>query len=97
MIRNNNSTYQPTCLTASHPYCVWRKTTAPTLPPKSTNKITMKLKRENNISHHSVYKVTKSIPPSVCENLTPNNRKNICITFRACIRTCRQRRNTRDR
>ena len=97
MIRNNNSTYQPTCLTASHPYCVWRKTTAPTLPPKSTNKITMKLKRgKYNISHHSVYKVTKPIRPSVRENLPPNQ-KNICVTFRACSLTCRQRRNTRDR
>ena len=36
---------EPTCLTASHPYWVWRKTTAPTLPPKRTNKITMKLGR----------------------------------------------------
>ena len=77
MIRNNNSTYQPTCLTASHPYCVWRKTTAPTLPPKSTNKITMKLKRENIIFLiiQCMYKVTKAIHPSVCENLTPNRKK----------------------
>ena len=45
----DRSHLQRTCLTASQPYCVWRKTTAPTLPPKSTNKITMKLEVEQ---HH---------------------------------------------